>query len=149
MRRGWRKRVSAPRRAGCATRPTYRVLPLSWLLGGGSAGKAEAARRPLSDLCGDAIQHGYDCVFLHQVNSRWMIHSCAFAHNYTKKLLRLKDTFYQFFYQFFGGLAIKRNRRRGITEASIDCFMVLHNFYWWSSLMDLRYLTYSAAPPSR
>jgi len=69
--------------------------------GGGSAGKAKAARRPPCGLCGDAILHGYVCVSLHQVNPRWMIHSCAFAHNYTKKLLRLKDTFYQFFYQFF------------------------------------------------
>ena len=70
----------------------------------GSAGEAEAVRRPSCGLCGDAILHGYVCVFLHQVNSRWMIHSCAFARNYTKKLLRLKDTFYQFFYQFFGGV---------------------------------------------
>ena len=77
-----------------------------WESGGvrewGTAGKAKAARRPPCGLCGDAILHGYVCVFLHQVNSRWMIHSRAFACNYTKKLLRLKDTFYQFFYQFFG-----------------------------------------------
>ena len=67
----------------------------------GAAGKAEAARRQPCGLCGDAILHGYVCVFLHQVNSRWMIHSRAFCRHYTKKLLRLKDTFYQFFYQFF------------------------------------------------
>ena len=40
-------------------------------------------------------------------------------------------------------------KQAAITEAAIDCFMVLHNFYWWSFLMDLRYFTYSAAPPSR
>ena len=64
----------------------------------GAAGKAEAAREPLCGLCDNAIRHGYICIFLHQVNSRWMIHSCAFAHNYTKKLLRFEDAFYQFFY---------------------------------------------------
>ena len=45
-----------------------------------------------------------------------MIHSCAFARNYTKKLLRLKDTFYQFFYQFF------RARHRDFRgRATHDC----------------------------
>ena len=90
----------------------------------GSAGEAEAVRRPSCGLCGDAILHGYVCVFLHQVNSRWMIHSCAFAHNYTKKLLRFEDTFYQFFYQFFWGLAIAiiAGARRAIAAPSGSWF---------------------------
>ena len=80
------------------------------------AAAAPREKRP-PRLCGAAIQHGYVCVFLHQVNSRWMIHSCAFAHNYTKKLLRLKDTFYQFFYQFFGGSPSRFSRARNARAA--------------------------------
>ena len=82
-----------------------------------AAGKARAARRPPCGLCGDAILHGYVCVFLHQVNPRWMIHSCAFARNYTKELLRLKDTFYQFFYQFFWGSPSRFSRARDARAA--------------------------------